>query len=49
MTISNQITDEKLQFDINREELEYQPHHLVKFINMNALLVMTYYHLINSK
>ena len=50
MTINDQIRDEKIQYDINREAAKkYQPYHQVKFVNMNILLVKIYYHLINSK
>ena len=51
MTINDQIRDEKLQYDINREaaQLKYQLYHQVKFINMNILLVKIYYHPINNK
>ena len=49
MTINDQIRDEKLQYDINREAAEYQLNHQVNFINMNILLVKIYYHLINNK
>ena len=41
MTIEDQIKDEKLQYDINREA--------AKLISMNILLVKRYYHLINNK
>ena len=49
MTIEDQIRDEKLQYDINREAAKYQLHHQVKLISMNILLVKRYCHLINSK
>ena len=49
MTINDQIRDKKIQYDINRKQLKYQPYHQVKFVNMNNLLVKIYYHLINSK
>ena len=49
MTINDQIRDEKLQYNINRDAAKYQLYHLVKFINMNILLVKIYYHLINNK
>ena len=38
MTIEDQMRDEKLQYDINREAA-----------SINILLVKKYYHLINSK
>ena len=41
MTLEDQIRDEKLQYDINREA--------GKLVSMNILLVTRYYHLINSK
>ena len=40
MTTEDQIRDENLQYDINRE---------VKLISMNILLVKRYCHLINRK
>ena len=49
MTIEDQIRDEKLQYDINREAEKYQFYHQAKLINMNILLVKKYYRLINSK
>ena len=51
MTINDQIRDEKLQYNINREAKyqKYQLYHQVKFINMNILPVKIYYHLISSK
>ena len=49
MTIKDQIRDEKLQYDINREAAKYQLYHQVKLISMNILLVKIYCHLINSK
>ena len=45
MTIEDQIKDEKLQYDINREAANHQ----VNLINMNTLLVKKYYHRINNK
>ena len=48
MTIEDQITDEKLQYDIKRLQ-KYQLYHKVKLISMNILLVKRYCHLINSK
>ena len=39
MTIDDQIRDEKLQHNINREAPEYQPYHQAKLINMNILQV----------
>ena len=48
MTINDQIRDEKLQYDINREAAIISAFSS-KFRNMNILLVKKYYHLINSK
>ena len=48
MIINNQIRDEKLQCDINREAAK-KLYHQVKFINMNIFLVKIYYHLIKNK
>ena len=39
MTINDQIGDEKLQYDINREAAKYQVYHQAKLIIMNILLV----------
>ena len=49
MTINDQIKDEKLQYDINREAAKISGYHQENFINMGILLVKIYYHLINSK
>ena len=49
MTLKDQIRDEKLQYDINREAAKYQFYHQVKLISMNISLVKIYYHLINRK
>ena len=49
MTIEDQIKDEKLQYDINREAAKSQLYHQVKLINTNTLLVKKYYHRINNK
>ena len=49
MTIEDQIRDEKLQYDINREAAKISALSSTKLINMNILLVKKYYHLINSK
>ena len=35
MTINDQIEDEKLQYDINREAVKYQPYCRAKFISMS--------------
>ena len=45
MTINDQIRDEKLQYDINREAAKISALSSGKLI----LLVKRYYHLINSK
>ena len=47
MSINDQIRDEKLQNDINREAAKIK--HQAKFINMNILLVKIYYHQIINK
>ena len=39
MTINDQVRDEKIQYDINREAAKYQLYHQIKFINRNILLV----------
>ena len=49
MTINDQIRDEKLQHDINREAAKTSALSLRNFTNMNILLVQIYYHLINNK
>ena len=49
MTIEDQIKDEKLQDDINREAAKISALSSGKLINMNTLLVKKYYHQINSK
>ena len=49
MTIEDQIRDEKLQYDINREIAKISALYQVKLISINILLVKRYYHLINSK
>ena len=50
MTIDDEIRDEKIQFDINRETArKYSPYHRVKMISTNILLVKKYYHLIKGK
>ena len=35
MTIEDQIRDEKLQYDINREAAKYHLYHQAKLISMN--------------
>ena len=49
MLTDDQFGHEKLQYNINREELKYQPYRRVKLINMNILLVKKYYHSISNK
>ena len=49
MTIEDQIRDEKLQYDINKEAVKISAYHQAKLINMNFLLVKKYCPLINSK
>ena len=50
MTINDQIRDEKLQYDINREAAKISALSSgKKFINMDILLVKIYYHLISNK
>ena len=49
MTIEHQITDEKLQYDINREAAKIQLYHQASLISMNVLLMKKYYLLINKK
>ena len=49
MTIENQIKDEKLPYDINREVAKISALSSGKLISMNILLVKRYYHLINNK
>ena len=39
MAVNDQIRDEKLQYDFNREVTKILVYHQVKFINMNILLV----------
>ena len=45
----DQIKDEKLQYDINREAAKISSYHQAKLINMNILQVKKYYLLIKSK
>ena len=49
MNIEDQIKDEKLQYDINREAAKITAYHQVKLINTNTLLVKKYYLRINNK
>ena len=49
MTIDDQIEDEKLQFDINREGAKISTLSSGKIDNYSILLVKKYYHLIKEK
>ena len=49
MTIEDQIKDEKLQYDINREAAKISTLSSGKLRNMNTLLVKKNYHQINDK
>ena len=49
MTIEDQIKDEKLQYDINREAAKISDLSSGILINMNTLLVKKYCHRINDK
>ena len=49
MTIDDQIRDEKLQYDINRESTKISALHVTKLVSMNILLMKKYYHLIKNK
>ena len=49
IAIDNQIRDEKLQYDINREAAKISAYHPKKLINMNILQEKKYYHLIKNK
>ena len=49
MTIDDQIRDERLQYDINRELQKYLLYHQVKLISMTILLVKKYYLLMKNK
>ena len=50
MTIDDDIRDEKLQYDINREAAkQYQHYHEEELINMNILQVKKYFLLMNEE
>ena len=49
MTIEDQIRDEKLQYDINKEAAKISALSSAKLISTNILLVKKYYLLINNK
>ena len=42
MIIDDNIKDEKLQYDLNRETAEYELYHHVKLTNTNILQVKKY-------
>ena len=46
MTTDDEIRDEQLRYDINREAAKYQQYDKVKLIYMNFLQVKKFYHLI---
>ena len=49
MAIDDQIRDEKLQYNINREAAKISALLSNKLINMNILQAKKYYHLIKNK
>ena len=49
MIIYDQIRDEKLQYDINREAAKIPLYHQAKLISINILQVKKYYLLIKNK
>ena len=49
MTIHDEIRNEKLKYDVNREAAKISTLSLVKIINMNILQVKKYYLLIKNK
>ena len=49
MTINNQIKDEKLQYDVNREAAKISALSSGKLHKYEYLTVKIYYHLINNK
>ena len=49
MTVNDQIRDEKLQYDINREAAKISALSSGKIHKYDILLVKIYYHLINNK
>ena len=49
MTIDDQIENEKLQYDINREAANVTALLSGKLTSMNILLMKKYYHLIKNK
>ena len=50
MTIGDQIRDEKLKYDINRDAAKiYHPCRQSNLLSMNILQMRKYYHLIKNK
>ena len=49
MTIDDQIRDERLQYDINREAAKYQSDDHVKLMSIDILQVKKYYLLIKNE
>ena len=49
MTIHDEIRNEKLKYDVNKEAAKISTLSLVKIINMNILQVKKYYLLIKNK
>ena len=49
MTIDDKFKDEKLQYDINKEEAKKQHYRQVKLRNMNILQVKKYQYLIKFR
>ena len=49
MVIEDNISDEKIQYDVNREDQKYQRYQQLKLINMNILQVKKQYLLTKDK
>ena len=49
MVIEDNISDEKIQYDVNREYQKYQRYQQLKLINMNILQVKKKYLLTKDK
>ena len=49
MKSDDKIRDEKLQYNIHRDDQKYQLHHLEKLVNMNFLQLKKYYLLIKEE
>ena len=49
MIIEDNISDEKIQYDVNREDQKYQRYQQLKLINMNILQVKKKYLLTKDK